>query len=214
MIKIDKTKEPQSWMKHRLTDGAGYEASSDLRKTLLADQGYICAYCMRRIPVKDNGTDETTRIEHIIPQSSLSREEAMDYRNMVICCPGAIASTSEKECHCDRHKKENPINFTPLDQNFINTLSYKNDGSIISSNQLFNQEINDVLNLNISMLKANRKAVRRQLIDILGKGKKEWKKSDIEKILKVYREKDSSGKKKEYCGVVIDYLTKKLRNIT
>lgn len=60
------------------------------------------------------------------------------------------------------------------------------------------------------MLKANRKAVRRQLIDSLGK--KEWKKGDIEKILKVYREKDASGSRKEYCGVVIDYLTKKLRN--
>ena len=211
MIKINKTKEPSSWTKHRLTEGATYEATSELREALLADQGYICAYCMRRIPVQDKGADETTRIEHIVPQSSLSREEAMDYRNMVICCPGAIQSTSKKECHCDRHKGEMSISFSPLDQNFIDTISYRNDGSIISSNQLHNQEINEVLNLNIGMLKANRKAVRRQLIDSLGK--KEWKKGDLEKILKVYREKDASGSKKEYCGVVVDYLTKKLRTI-
>lgn len=211
MIKIDKTREPQSWTQHRLTEGATYEATADLKDALLADQGYICAYCMRRIPVPDKGTAETTRIEHIIPHSTLTREEAMDYRNMVNCCPGAISSTSEKECHCDRHKGEKPISFSPLDQRFIATLSYKNDGSIVSGYHTYNQEINDVLNLNIPMLKANRKAVRGQLITSLGKNG--WKKSNIEKILKVYQEKDASGRKKEYCGVVMDYLTKKLRSI-
>ena len=211
MIKIDKTREPQSWTQHRMTEGATYEATADLRDALLTDQGYICAYCMRRIPVRDRGADETTRIEHIIPQSTLSREDAMDYRNMVICCPGAISSTSKTGCHCDRHKGEDPISFSPLDQRFIDTLSYKNDGTIVSSNDTYNQEINDVLNLNIPMLKANRKAVRGQLITSLGKNG--WKKSNIQKILKVYQQKDTEGKKKEYCGVVVDYLTKKLRSI-
>ena len=209
MIKVEKTGEPHSWTEHRLTDGTEYEATYDLRNALLADQGYICAYCMRRIPVQDKGTTETTRIEHIKPQSTLSRVDAMDYRNMVICCPGAVASTSEKECHCDRHKGEKPISFTPLDQNFIDTLSYKTDGAIISSNPAYDQEINDILNLNVELLKANRRSVRQQLIRSLGKN--DWKKGDIEKLLKVYCEKDKDGKKKEYCGVVISYLTKKLR---
>ncbi len=209
MIRIVKTKEPKSWTKHRLTDGALYEASSDLRDSLLAEQGEICAYCMRRIPVADAGTSETTRIEHIKPQSNLSREEAMDYRNMVICCPGAMASTSKKDCHCDRHKGETFISFTPFDQNFIDTLSYKSDGTIESSNKKYDKELNEVLNLNVGILKANRKAVRNQLIATLGT--REWKKSDIEKILKIYSSKDAEGKKKEYCGVVVQYLTKKLR---
>lgn len=212
MIRIEKTKEPNSWTAHRLTEGAKYEATSDLREALMADQGYICGYCMRRIPVQDKGTAETTRIEHVVPQSVLSREEAMDFRNMIICCPGAITSTSEKECHCDRHKGEKPISFTPFDENFIDTLSYKNDGAIISSNPIYNREINDVLNLNEGMLKANRKAVQKQLIESLGKHA--WKKGDIEKILKIYRGRDASGRKKEYCGVIISYLTKKLRQFS
>ncbi|MDE6335882.1 MAG: TIGR02646 family protein [Muribaculaceae bacterium] len=211
MIRIDKSREPKSWTQHRLTAGAKYEATPDLRDSLLEEQGYICAYCMRRIPVSDKGTDETTRIEHINPQSGLSREEAMDYSNMVICCPGAMASTSKKECHCDRHKGENKMSFSPFDQNFINTLSYKSDGTIKSSNVEYDKELNDVLNLNIAILKANRKEVRKQLIETLGK--RVWKKGDIEKILKIYSEKDSEGKKKEYCGVVIEYLTKKLRQL-
>lgn len=97
MIKIEKTHDPASWTARRLTPGAKYEATDDLRNALLKDQGYICAYCMRRIPVKDSGTDETTRIEHLIPQSALSQAEAMDYANMVICCPGAIQSVQKKK---------------------------------------------------------------------------------------------------------------------
>lgn len=212
MIRIVKTKEPQSWTEHRLTPGSKYEATADLRNALLADQGYMCAYCMRRIPATtDKGASETTRIEHIKPQSTLTREEAMDYGNMVICCPGAIASTSEKECHCDRHKGEMPISFTPFDQNFIDTLSYTNDGSIKSSNPKYDQEINQVLNLNINMLKANRKAVKAQLIKSLGENG--WKKGNLEKILRSFSEKDPEGKKKEYCGVVISYLNDKLRRL-
>lgn len=180
MIKIEKTREPHSWTEHRLTDGAEYEATSDLRDALLADQGYICAYCMRRIPAHDKGTTETTRIEHIIPQSKLTREQRMDYRNMVICCPGAMTSTFEKDCHCDRHKGEKPISFSPLDQNFINTLSYNTDGSIISTNTIYDREINEILNLNVELLKANRKAVRDQLITTLGKT--DWKKEILKRF--------------------------------
>ncbi|MDE5814237.1 MAG: hypothetical protein K2H72_08130, partial [Muribaculaceae bacterium] len=145
----------------------------------------------------------------VIPQSTLTREQAMDYGNMVICCPGASTSTSESECHCDRHKGEKPISFTPLDKNFINTITYKTDGSICSTNSDYNKELNEILNLNAAILKANRKAVRKQLINSLGK--KDWKKGDLEKLIKVYSEKDRDGKKKEYCGVVLSYLTKKLQ---
>jgi len=164
---------------------------------------------MRRIPVADKGTNETSHIEHIIPQSSLTREEAMDYGNMVICCPGAITSTSEKLCHCDRHKGESPISFSPLDENFISTLSYSGDGTIKSSDSTYDRELNDVLNLNIGILKANRNAVRKELLGSFGKRK--IRKSDLEKILHVYSSKDAEGKRKEYCGVVINYITKKLR---
>lgn len=78
MIWIDKTSEPASWLRHRLTPCAKYERTEDLSKRLLQDQGYICAYCMRRIEVTDRGTSETSRIEHITPQSQLTDEERMD----------------------------------------------------------------------------------------------------------------------------------------
>lgn len=208
MIKIEKSSESKSWTSHRLTKGAVYEANDDLRNTLLKDQGYICAYCMRRIPAKDNNTSETSHIEHLKPQTALSREGKMDFRNMVICCPGAMASTEPQMTHCDRHKAETSISFSPLDQNFINTLSYKTDGSIVSSNEVFENEINSILNLNIPMLKQNRKEARNTAIKMLGKNN--WGKAELEKILQRYSSKDADGKLTEYCGVVISYITKKL----
>lgn len=209
MILIKKTTEPASWTEHRLTEGAQYEATKDLRNALLRDQGYICAYCMRRIPVTDKGTGETTRIEHIYPQSGLSREEAMDFGNMVICCPGAMATTADGQTHCDRHKKETKISFSPLDANFISTISYGADGTIRSSVRKYSEEMDSVLNLNQSLLKLNRKAVWAKIIEILGK--KDWKKADIEKVLKTYTSRDKDGKLKEYCGIAIYLITKRLR---
>lgn len=209
MIKIEKEKEPKSWTTHRLTPGAVYEATDDLRDTLLADQGCICAYCMRRIPVSDKGCDETTRIEHVKPQNLLSREEAMDYGNMVICCPGAISSTAAKDSHCDRHKGKIPVKISPFSQEDIDTISYKNDGSISSSDSDLDKDLNETLNLNNPLLKANRKTVRAQLAESFSR--RQMKKSDFEKLLTAFSSKDSEGRRKEYCGVAISYIKKKLR---
>lgn len=147
MIKIEKGREPKSWTTHRLTPGSVYQATDDLRDSLLSDQGFICAYCMRIIPVSDKGCDETTRIEHVVPQNLLSREETMDYGNMVICCPGAISSVSSKDCHCDRHKSNTPLSFSLFKQEDIDTISYKSDGTVVSSDSSYDKEINEVLNL-------------------------------------------------------------------
>jgi len=43
--------EPASLRATRLTDGANFDSTnkSDIREALLKEQGYLCAYCMRRI---------------------------------------------------------------------------------------------------------------------------------------------------------------------
>ena len=97
MRKIDKRPEPKVWVEYRQTPGAKYEAISELRSSLLEEQGYVCAYCMRRIPVKDRNSNETSRIEHVLSREKHPDRE-LDYHNMVICCPGAISS----DFHCDK----------------------------------------------------------------------------------------------------------------
>lgn len=175
---------------------------------------------MRRIPCKDrlykkDGitftlTDEDHRIEHILSREN-HEDKKLDYSNMVICCPGHIGD----EEHCDRLKGSNDITFSPLNQDFIATLSYKTDGEIISSNEQYNKEINDVLNLNTKLLKENRKntweAVKKELI--AQKGGKPWNKTILSFYIKKYSSLNKQLKLIPYCGVVLYFLQKKLKQL-
>lgn len=163
---------------------------------------------MRRV------SNNNTRIEHLKPQTiSIAEnhpEETLDYRNMIICCNGDInGNDNPKAFHCDRKKGETPIHFTPFDANAIDTLSYSSrDGEIKSSDTNCNDDINKTLNLNQPLLKANRQAKLKGVIQMLGR-KSDWKKSEIKKMIDTYSYKDSDGKMYEYCGIVVWFLTKR-----
>lgn len=205
MRKINKGQEPASWTKHRLTQGAVYEPSEELRESLLKEQGNICAYCMRRIPVKDENSNETSRIEHILCRQKHT-ERQLDYRNMVICCPGAI----DGNFHCDKSKGNRDITFDLFQQHCIDTLSYSTgDGTIRSSDGTYEMEINEVLNLNHALLKKNRQMTLKGVINRLNQ-KNSWKQSQIRTLLNEWDNKDSQGSYKPYNGIVVWFLKKKL----
>ena len=94
MIYIKKRKEPASLTKYKKQKFAyydGYKEKDDLRKMLLKEQGYLCAYCMRRIDI------EHMKIEHWFPENELSDIERLDYRNMLGSCEGHIDGTYGKK---------------------------------------------------------------------------------------------------------------------
>lgn len=205
MRKINKGQEPREWTEYRLTPGVDYQAIPELRDSLLKEQGYICAYCMRHIPVRDTNSDETSRIEHI-----LSRENhddlKLDYSNMVICCPGAI----DRKFHCDKLKESNDITFDLFSDHFISTLSYSSkSGEIKCSNSVHSTEIKNILNLNNGLLKKNRAKTLKGVIDILERIG--WTKANITKQYNIWNTTNSQGAFNEYCGIVTWYLEKKLR---
>lgn len=206
MITIAKTREPESWRQRRHTPGAVYEATDDLRESLIKEQGYICAYCMRRIGLEQHNT----RIEHILPQTLITTKEAMNYGNMVLCCDGCMSGTEKEMTHCDRHKGDDVITISPFDSHLQEKISYKRDGTITSPHPEIEKDLNTTLNLNIPLLKLNRKNVREGLIKQLDR-KAAWKKADLERILARYSYMDNQGMLIEYCGVVRDYISKKLR---
>ena len=225
MILIKKNKEPKEWTEYRSTPGVDYQAIPELVDSLLEEQGYICAYCMRRIPTKDrlynrdgvtfSETQEDHRVEHI-----KSREKHHDlelvYSNMVICCPGHIGD----EPHCDRLKDCNDISFSPIDQAFIDTLSYTTEGKIESSNSAYQTEIETILNLNTKLLVRNRKEARDEVIKNINHSCKKdgtWNKAAIEGYLAKYENMHVNGERKEYypyCGIISWYLRKKLRQLS
>lgn len=201
-------------MQYRNTSGATYQSQDYLVESLLREQGYICAYCMRRIPCKDriNGvlTQEDHRVEHIMCRN-IYPDLQLSYNNMVICCPGHVGENP----HCDRLKEDSPISFSPLDPAFISTLYYEN-GEIKSTNTVWDKEMTEVLNLNdIALVKA-RKNMLSGVISQITKAipQKQWTKQVIEKYIRKYDTMQAEKMKMKYypyCGIVVYYLMKKLK---
>jgi uncharacterized protein (TIGR02646 family) len=207
MIEIHKNRhEPLAWARKKATPGfTFYEPIPELREALLKDQGYICAYCMRSIPItkKDPNTAETSKIEHIKCREFNSGLQ-LDYNNMVICCPGNLNG----EPHCDKSKDNADITFGLFSPSIQNSISYSSkSGEIRSSDPVWDSEIKTILNLNHKLLKYNRKEALDGVIIKLGK--KNWTKAEIEKELERWETPDKNGKYKQYCGVIISFLKKR-----
>ena len=204
MITIKKGSEPHEWTKKRATPGASFESIPELRDSLLKEQGYICAYCMCSVPNRNSSVG--SKIEHIKPRS-LYPPLAMDYGNMVICCPGE----TNGESHCDTKKANSEIRFSPFEPQTQKSISYSSrDGAIKSDNNDWNEDMDTVLNLNHSLLKANRKKTLEGVIEKLGKNTGKWKEATLEKLFQQWSKFDNSGKYNPYCGIVQWYLNKKL----
>lgn len=207
MIQIVKKNQPKSWEAYSNTPGVDYSSNTDLRNSLLGDQGYICAFCMRTIPVskKDPNENETSKIAHLLSRTNHD-DRKLDYDNMVICCPGNING----EAHCDKSQGSADITLPIFNIQLQQSIIYSSyTGGIKSTNIAWHNTIDLLLNLNNPVLKFNRlQALNgvRQLLE-----NKKWTKAQIQVKLDEWSNPNDKGKLKPYCGMVIWYLQKKLR---
>ncbi len=248
MRRIVKTKEPKEWCEHRNSQGATFDgdgakkARDALRAHLLKEQGFLCAYCQRRINTALPGEVESTRMEHMVSQSVLSgnpkdrlpekdsdrwwfedkelfygKLDELTYTNLVLCCDGNIAgsrygSQNPDNFHCDRSKGDHCIHFDLRSEVFISSIGYGVDGKILSPDSAVQDEFDNMLNLNLSLLRANRKAALeglcRALTKVLGAT---WRKADLEKWLEKVESRGPNGMYMEYSGILSWYLRKKIR---
>lgn len=177
MIEIKKGREPENLLRYRQQVGASYEqmdkeVKDELLDRLLAEQGHICAYCMRRIPETRTlpiGVSPAT-IEHWIPQNPENGKDigqGLDYRNMFAVCSGNRGCGDKNGLTCDAHRGNAPIKVNPCDENTLRGITYTSDGRIRSSDQIIDEDLNSRLNLNCERisLPENRKQVIQALID-------------------------------------------------
>ncbi len=111
--------------------------------------------------------------------------------------------------HCDTSKGNNLISFSPSHSGIEETIKYGlKDGSISSSNRVWNDDLNGTnkLNLNHPTLKLNRIAALYGLQKALEK-KTKWNRSSLERWM---RKLDEETVKTEYIGILKYYLSKKL----
>ena len=180
-----------------------------LRQSLLEEQGYLCAYCMRRI--HDNHNE--VKIEHYEPRNP---QNELECSNLLAVCMGNSAGNQREHQHCDTKKGNKRLHVNPQNVDHIKQISYRSDGTIYArNNDDFNDDLNSTLNLNddYGYLKANRKKALDELKKkILSNfGNKAAGHVFAEKLLKNYLSKHRSGERTPYCGILIDYPTRHLK---
>ncbi len=217
MIPIIKSAEPQSLQHYRLQPEAVFEGQNftpvkqEIRVQLVAEQGFLCAYCMGRI----NPDESSMKVEHWHARKKYPAQQ-LTYANLLGCCCGNEGAPNS-QAHCDTKKHDNDLLFNPADPSHHSQLKirYEFNGTIKSDNSFFESQLNkEILNLNYSRLMDNRKSVwssvTKKLSEISGKASR----AQIEGLLFTWKQKNAEGKLPEYCGVAQYYLEKKLERIS
>ena len=211
MRAISKGAEPASLTAHRRTPQGGYDNYADkavLRHALVREQRGLCCYCMGRI----RGDATRMKIEHWRSRRR-HRNQELDYRNLLAACTGGEGGRGRDQ-HCDTKKGDLDLRWNPADPaHHVETrLRYEPDGAIRSDDAEFDGQLNEVLNLNLSVLKNNRKGVwdafsewwRRERRRVQGPVSRE----------RIERERDrwrgGRGDLVPYCQVAIWLLTQRL----
>lgn len=212
MIHIRKKQAPAEFIKANKIDKCHFddmdtEIKSQLRQSLLQEQGYLCAYCMSAI--ENNG--KSTKIEHYVPRND---NNEMKYKNLLAVCHGGEGLDPCQQT-CDTRKGNDILTINPQIQRDIETICYQHDGAIVSNNKKYNEDINSTLNLNVQVLKDKRKHAWDAVKNILIKKCKEktFKKGDLERIYRKYSEKNGSGRYIPYCGIVLWNIKRKMSQI-
>lgn len=158
MRAITKGQAPKSLIEHRAnthSDYGNYADKDDLRAALVRDQRGLCCYCMTRIAP----TGAAMKIEHWRCQSR-NVDLELRYSNLLAACLGGHGQPEDKQ-HCDTRKSEQDLKFNPADpaHRIEQRIRFEMDGAIASSDDEFDTQLNDVLNLNLPLLKNRRKVV-------------------------------------------------------
>lgn len=183
-----------------------------IRKQLAEEQGYLCAYCMRRMRL------ETMQIEHYVAQHPTDGDYdpalTIDYSNMLGVCPGNKGENLPgKFLTCDQHRENQPLTVDPRNADSVALVLYMANGEIYSKHPAVNEDLQNTLNLNCKevYLPQNRKAA---LDTLKGKIYKECKnrpgtKAYFRRLYTSLRSKDNLD---EYLGILLNYLQKRINS--
>lgn len=213
MIQIDKGTEPVCLVKHRCKAGAKYDANDwdkeSLREHLLELQGHLCALCMRRIYLAD------TRIAHVLTQKEFP-EQQLSYGNLVLACPGGEVKGLKNDTskyHCDKSQEHKSLMCNPSDAShrIEERISYLSDGTIKGTDADIEHDIKLMRLNDVPNIKSGRKATLDAFVKTIPPAtlKKSWLLRQMDNM----KTRDAKGQRKQYCGVTIYWLRRKLNNL-
>lgn len=207
MRQIIKGAEPTSLTAHRLKPHCTYLNYPDketLRRALVTEQRGICCYCMCRL--REGAA--TMKIEHWRSQANHT-DEQLRYRNLLGACLGGHGQPRHLQ-HCDTRKGDSDIQWNPADaRHHIETrVRYELDGSIHSQDVVFDSQLNQVLNLNFTLIKNNRKGILDAVLEWLRREKARIGGPVPRERLERERNKhvEGNGQIAPYCPVAVWWL--------
>lgn len=212
MLYIKKQNQPDKFTQYAGSVNAHFddmpsEVKSVLRKSLLEEQGYLCAYCMQRIAVDD------VKIEHYVPRNL---QNELRYSNLLAVCKGGEGRAKIHQT-CDTHKGNTELHIDPQLVGDIETIYYTSNGYIKSSVADYQEDLDTVLNLNDEdgYLVYNRREVLKSFQHQLFKraGNARINKEYFIKCLKRYSRLNDSGEYIPYVGIILWYLKKKINSL-
>ncbi len=204
MRTIQKGKEPPSLTNHRKKDYADYNNYPDkdnLRRALVEEQHGLCCYCQSRI----RPTPTAMKIEHWMCQENYP-DRQLDYINLHGACLGGKGRRPESQ-HCDTRKGEKLLSFSVCDSShrIEERIRFLGDGTIKSDNATIDKCINETLNLNLQLLKDNRKAA----LDGFIRATSSWGLNDLKKALGRW-DASQPGDLEPFSQIVVHYLNKRI----
>ncbi len=166
--KADNAKTPQNLV----YSGGGFPGE-EVRKALLAEQFYLCAYTMKRLATAVQCASVFRRschIEHVLPQVRQMPAETIDYLNMLACYP-----PSERAVACDygapakaAYDPQTHPFVSPLQTNVEHHFKFGTDGAV-KGLTLDAVATVSVLNLNHPTLRNDRAAMLKGFLFPKGK---------------------------------------------
>lgn len=203
MRTIQKGPEPTTLTQHRQQPHADYDNytdKDDLRQALVAEQRGLCCYCQSRI----RATSQGMKIEHWQCQADHPGRQ-LDFGNLLGACFGGHGRP-EREQHCDTRKGNNALCFSVCDtaHPIERQIRFLGNGTIKADDVDIDEALNTVLNLNLSRLVSNRKAVLAAFQQRLQNGRRVDPARELPKW-----DGGEPGELPEFAQVVVYWLRKK-----
>ena len=201
MKHIRKNAEPQTFtewkMHHKDNKQLHYgmlvgDLKQEVKDALLAEQGYICCYCERRL------TNHNSHIEHLRPQSDPAADP-LDYTNLLCSCQKLLDKGAPR--HCGNLKGQwydEELLVSPLDPSCETRFAFNADGKIkpAQDQDLAAQETIERLGLGIPKLNNLRASAIEPFLD------ESLSADELKLFVENYLEKNSSGMFGEFWGMI------------
>jgi uncharacterized protein (TIGR02646 family) len=182
-----------------------------LHSTLLAEQGYICCYCGRRINA------DTSHVEHFKPRSQFL-DQTLDYQNLIASCPGyPVEDDVQKgdknhpaQEHCGQRKGDwyDPeLTVSPLIENCADFFRFTGDGQILPSQdpQKIHAATETIAHLRLdhnTLTRSRSKAIEAEIFEL-----ETLTPDEINKLINAYNQPNTDGQYIPFCATVLYLLS-------